>query len=82
MKAVEIHSIGLYGHQRKLLIIIRNYKAAFLKIIEGGSTKLYLKNKKYQTPNGTVKMVTDTTLQQKLTDNLFKSEKGKEWLFR
>lgn len=31
MKAVEIHSIGLYVDQRKLLVIIRNYRAAFKK---------------------------------------------------
>lgn len=28
MKAVEIHSIGLCGDKRKLLVIIRNYRAA------------------------------------------------------
>lgn len=71
MKAVEIHSVGLDGHRRKLLVSIRNYEAAFFKRTGGGSMKLYLKNKKYQTTNGTVKMVTDTTLQQKLTENLF-----------
>lgn len=76
-KAVEIHSVGPYGHQRKLLAIIRNYEAAFFKRTQGG-TKLYLKHKyKYQTPNGRVKMVTDTALQKKPTDNLFQEWKGK-----
>lgn len=32
MKAVEIHSIGLYGDQRKLLVIIKNFRAALKKI--------------------------------------------------
>lgn len=75
-KAVEIRSVGPCGHQRKLLAVIRNYEASFFKRTRGG-TKLYLKHKKYQTPNSRVKMVTDTTLQKQLTDNLFQEWKGK-----
>lgn len=57
---MEIHSIGLYGDQRKLLVIIRNYRAALKKKTTGIlCTELdYKKIKKYQTPNGTDRLVT------------------------
>lgn len=72
---MEIHSIGLYGDQRKLLVIIRNYRAALKKKNKQTGilcTELdYKKIKKYQTPNGTDRLVTYTVIQEELTDNLF-----------
>lgn len=64
MKAVEIHNAGLYGHERKLLVIIRNYEAAFFKR-SGAEVQSYIKKiKSIRQPNGTVRTVTDTILQQ------------------
>lgn len=45
MKAIEIHSIGLYGGQRKLLVIIRNYRALKNKQTDKKPLGSYVQNK-------------------------------------
>lgn len=64
MKAVDIHNAGLYSHQRKLLVIIRNYEAVFFKR-SGAEVQSYIKKiRSIRQPNGTVRRVADTILQQ------------------